>query len=558
MQHPFQCLQACCIPGSPRNWIVLAAACSQLNSLSLSDGALLQTLDISALKSIPDVGASSTQSTRCDEDGPSPEKRRKTSGDSAENRQGAAVLALTSTRDYRNAVVVTGGDKCIRVFKVEDNGHLCLLSERCMPKRPCAVAITPDDTTILCADKFGDVYSLPLHPLPEPTRVAFESIGEGSDGVQPPKKFVPAASNLTVHTARNLKALENQLRVTNKPSERAAPNFEHKLLLGHVSMLTDIACITLDASLSHYGKPRSYILTADRDEHIRVSRGPPQAHIIETFCLSHKEFVSKLCIPYWLPRTMVSGGGDGLLCVWGWMEGSMLQKVDMKLLVDEYLNTYSQLGCGNSTKQTRPASEELKGSPATHVVSIEDVEGSSEDGNVRRGEKAHEAPHIRRLTVSGIWSVSQTDSCPLDRDTEGKGRVGEILVSCEGISAIFVFALSMDSKLTYRDFIPLKGNALDVATFEGEPFVIVSVDTLHQCNSIDMVRDPLGREATLLQLLSRSAEGSWSDSSTTNQTEAINRYESFGIKTGHGESQFQALRDLLYKYQSLRKQEYEE
>jgi tRNA (guanine-N(7)-)-methyltransferase subunit TRM82 len=129
MQHPFQCLQACRVPGSPRNWILLAAACSQINSLALSDGALLSTLDISTLKAVPGVGTHSTQSTGRDGDGPSPEKRRKTSDDSTEGRQGAAVLTLTATRDYRN-VAVTGEDKCIRVFKLEDNGHLCLLSER--------------------------------------------------------------------------------------------------------------------------------------------------------------------------------------------------------------------------------------------------------------------------------------------------------------------------------------------------------------------------------------------------------------------------------------------
>jgi tRNA (guanine-N(7)-)-methyltransferase subunit TRM82 len=296
-----------------------------------------------------------------------------------------------------------------------------------MPKRPCAVVITPDDTTILCADKFGDVYSLPLHPLPEPTRVV-------PDGFQPlstSKKFVPAANSLTVHTARNLKALKNQLRATNKPSEKAVPSFEHQLLLGHVSMLTDIACVTTDTSSSQHGKTRSYILTADRDEHIRVSRGPPQAHIIEAFCLGHKEFVSKLCIPRRLPMTLVSGGGDGLLCVWSWVEGSVLQKVDMKLLVDGYLNTYSESGRKNPTEQTRSTSEELKGSPGTRVISTEDVEENAGDRKVQRDGMIYKATNAPRLTVSGIWSVSQTDLCHLEGDG-GVTRGGEILVSCEG------------------------------------------------------------------------------------------------------------------------------
>ena len=36
-----------------------------------------------------------------------------------------------------------------------------------MPKRPCAIALTADDSQILSADKFGDVYSLPLLPIEE-------------------------------------------------------------------------------------------------------------------------------------------------------------------------------------------------------------------------------------------------------------------------------------------------------------------------------------------------------------------------------------------------------
>jgi tRNA (guanine-N(7)-)-methyltransferase subunit TRM82 len=186
-----------------------------------------------------------------------------------------------------------------------------------MPKRPCAIAITADDSTIISADKFGDVYSLPLLmpeialkpriPTPEPTSA---------------KRFVPAANNLTVHSQRNRKALENQRKHSNRPGEKSEPTFEHKLLLGHVSMLTDLALITL--------KERNYILTADRDEHIRVSRGIPQAHIIEGFCLGHTEFISRLCIPKNRPEVLISGGGDDELFVWDWMKGVVASKADLR------------------------------------------------------------------------------------------------------------------------------------------------------------------------------------------------------------------------------------
>jgi len=192
------------------------------------------------------------------------------------------------------------------------------MKHRAMPKRPCALAITHDNSTIISADKFGDVYSLPLIPpetseSPRSTINTPETLG---------KTFTPAANELTIHSQRNRKALENQRRQMNKSSEKSEPMFEHKLLLGHVSMLTDMALVTL--------RSRNYIITADRDEHIRVSRGIPQTHIIEGFCLGHTEFISGICIPADRPELLMSGGGDDELFVWEWESGNLVSKAELK------------------------------------------------------------------------------------------------------------------------------------------------------------------------------------------------------------------------------------
>lgn len=202
-----------------------------------------------------------------------------------------------------------------------------LIECRVMPKRPCAIAITADSSTIISADKFGDVYSLPL---------LFSVIQETPQPVTPTpepattKPFVSAANHLTVHSQRNRKALESQKKQTTKPAEKSEPTFEHKLLLGHVSMLTDLALITT-------AEGKNYILTADRDEHIRVSRGIPQAHIIENFCLGHTEFISRLCIPKERPDVLISGGGDDSIFVWDWMSGSLICKENLRQRVEPLL-----------------------------------------------------------------------------------------------------------------------------------------------------------------------------------------------------------------------------
>ncbi|KAI4794183.1 hypothetical protein E4T45_12432 [Aureobasidium sp. EXF-8846] len=194
-----------------------------------------------------------------------------------------------------------------------------------MPKRPCAVLVTPDNKTILCGDKFGDVYSLPLFPSAISDKVEGSSKTEAKEDVGS-KKYVPSATTLTVHSGRNRRALENQMKQKDLQAKaREGPKFEYRLLLGHVSMLTDVQFATEDVD----GKTRGYIITADRDEHIRISRGAPQAHIIEGFCLGHKDFISKICL---LPDTelLISGGGDDWLGVWDWRAGSLKEKRDMR------------------------------------------------------------------------------------------------------------------------------------------------------------------------------------------------------------------------------------
>ena len=212
--------------------------------------------------------------------------------------------------------------------------HLLLIKNRVMPKRPCAVALTPDESTLLCADKFGDVFSLPLlgqthDPVSCPADDK-QGLGNGPNGA-PPKDFVPSASALTVHTKGNREALRQQQKIKNPKAEKKSLNFEHQLLLGHVSLLTDVTCVTISSS----NRMRNYILSSDRDEHIRVSRGVPQAHIVEGYCLGHTEFISKLCIPPAYPHLLISGGGDGALLLWDWHSGKIRQKLDLRRLVED-------------------------------------------------------------------------------------------------------------------------------------------------------------------------------------------------------------------------------
>lgn len=196
-----------------------------------------------------------------------------------------------------------------------------------MPKRPSAISVGPG-SQIICADKFGDVYGLPLIPSDSPV-AAPRFLGHS-------KPFTkPTANETTVHSKKNLATLKTQKRQAELDRQKAeagetkaeGPDFELTLLLGHVSMLTSMVLGDFQ------GKP--VILTADRDEHIRVSRYIPQAHIIQGFCLGHKDFVTSLAIPKARGEILVSGGGDDDLFVWNWQTSSLLSRASVLSLAKE-------------------------------------------------------------------------------------------------------------------------------------------------------------------------------------------------------------------------------
>ncbi|KFY45025.1 hypothetical protein V494_01197 [Pseudogymnoascus sp. VKM F-4513 (FW-928)] len=345
------------------------------------------------------------------------------------------IVALTSSNDGKYVIIVTGEDKTIRVLHHED-GHLQQISARSMPKRPCAVTLSPLGSAIICADKFGDVYSLPLLvDLSEGKDAATPSMVEDENVPEKPKQFVSSANDLTVHSARNRKALQNQLKQNLAKAEKAEGNPGQQLLLGHVSMLTDIALVEESG--------RDYIITADRDEHIRVSRGIPQSHIIGAYCLGHSEFISRLCVPKSSRRLLISGGGDDDLFTWDWLSGDLLQKVNISSHVKELISS-----------------------------------GSSGEGH-DAGNGANDDSQSPKVIVSGIKHLLQGPN----------SDSGSIAVTCEGVPALFFFALSPAGTLSYSQTLPLSGNPLAMAITVQSDTLVVSVDLLHGPGSVAQLRD---------------------------------------------------------------------
>ncbi|NXX10351.1 WDR4 methyltransferase, partial [Podargus strigoides] len=88
------------------------------------------------------------------------------------------------------------------------------------------------------------------------------------------------------------------------------PQADGKLELGHLSLLLDVALSPDDR----------YILTADRDEKIRVSLAKAPYNIV-SYCLGHKEFVSKILVIPNYPDLLLSASGDSTLRLWDYKSG---------------------------------------------------------------------------------------------------------------------------------------------------------------------------------------------------------------------------------------------
>lgn len=287
-----------------------------------------------------------------------------------------------------------------------------------MPKRPCALVITEDDSTIISADKFGDVYSLPLIPM-EPSETPLSAAQTPEPTLAKP--FVPAANEFTIHSQRNRKALENQKRQSNKPSGKLEPTFEHNLLLGHVSLLTDMALATSEG--------RKYIITADRDEHIRVSRGMPQAHIVEGFCLGHTEYITRLCVPGNWPHLLVSGGGDDEFFLWDWRNGQIVSKGDLKKYFEpvrqemdlEMARRYERRRALERQRKRWEAEAEIPKGEDHEMGREEEKSGEKAEGSKDREERIATGPS--KPAVSGICYTTQ----PV-----GGGFQDLLVITCEG------------------------------------------------------------------------------------------------------------------------------
>ena len=186
------------------------------------------------------------------------------------------IRSLTLSRNETYLIGTTNSDKAAVIFKIDYTQENCiqLITRQVFPKRLCSVLTTLDDTKVVVADKFGDVYEI--------SAINTEAVAE--------KDLVP--------------------------------------ILGHVSMLNEVVVA------EHDGK--QYVLTGDRDEHIKVSHYP-ESYVVRNWLFGHHEFVSCLHICSFNKDILISGGGDDYLILWDWWANKQLARVGLRQFIAPFL-----------------------------------------------------------------------------------------------------------------------------------------------------------------------------------------------------------------------------
>jgi tRNA (guanine-N(7)-)-methyltransferase subunit TRM82 len=199
-------------------------------------------------------------------------------------------LAISPGSKY---AVTVSNDKGLRTYSLSD--PIEHLSTRYLTKKPSAISFTDDGQDIIVSDKVGDCYLYPLVP-----------------------KDV---------SGDKVKIMDIQADPTLNP--------EATYLLGHVSVLTSHILTTDEDG-------HKWIISADRDEHIRVTRYP-NTFVIERYMFGTEGFVSSIHIPYGSPELLVSGGGEGVLRIWNWKQGKQVGSIDIGESVLPYRTARSSL-----------------------------------------------------------------------------------------------------------------------------------------------------------------------------------------------------------------------
>ncbi|KAE8905745.1 hypothetical protein PF005_g16221 [Phytophthora fragariae] len=135
-----------------------------------------------------------------------------------------------------------------------------------------------------------------------------------------------------------------------------------KTLLGHTTSMVTHVAVNHDSSL---------LLTADRDEKLRVSRFP-NAAIIESYCLGHAASLTKVACSAVTPELVVSTSMDNTLKLWEMKTGKLLASETLLPGVEVSLEPLDEEASDDSGRKAAKSllNVSLAICPTTNIVAV--------------------------------------------------------------------------------------------------------------------------------------------------------------------------------------------
>ncbi|KAE8258807.1 hypothetical protein A4X13_0g1438 [Tilletia indica] len=375
--------------------------------------------------------------------------------------------------DERYAAII-GDDKVLHVWDISSATDSNLLEQgkqvmiRPVPKRANTIVWEDTSRHIVIGDRFGDVRVFPIEESSSPSASVASVLARlGSNGSAP--KDRPKGI-----TKQSGAAADSDDEDGDDPQDPwAAPRF------GHASMLTAILLLGASPSSSD-SKIAQHIVTADRDEHIRISRWGPQraGWVVENYLLGSSAFVGALALlPTHLFAAGLSSTGSGgesaglllasdggrVIRVWDYLQNDSASQIVASVDVSAAILPHAMM----SGKGKARAAKKAKG-----------YQNLSEEQKEEMAQTQRVAEENSKLAITQLILF----------ESEGQAYV---LFTAEGSTAFFTLPITAFSAARGSDpvdvstqvqVVNLGGPILDLTvqagTTAGAPTVWAVVDTL--------------------------------------------------------------------------------
>ena len=245
------------------------------------------------------------------------------------------------------------------------------------------------------------------------------------------------------------------------------------LVLGHLSQLLDII-------VSHDG---DRLLTADRDEKIRVSRFP-NCYNIDNYCLGHTEFVTTLALTRGSRVNVISGSGDGTIRLWDYTTGE-------------------EVFCCDTTKNIHD--EDRDAADVTESKNEEDMdtEDGGEDNLVKRVSPPSQPAivKLRKVFILNIILLLAFFDIIILKNYEENNNIScyrtllalsseYVVVQIENCTNLVIYKLS-ESKLVFHSYLKPDSCLLDFDSFDNCLVVLRKTEQSAVLDSYQVSNDDL-------------------------------------------------------------------